>query len=82
MSKKYCQGNITYFVKMKSNKTLPKAAPLSSTSLKTYCLRCKKHTTNRLSTNHVMHNKVVRNSSHWAECWNEKSRLMKQKHKK
>ena len=30
---------------MKSNKTLLKAAPLSSTSLRTYCLRCKKHLT-------------------------------------
>ena len=76
--------NIAYFVKMKSNKTLLKAAPLSSNSLKTYCLRCKKHTINRLltNTNHVMNNKVVRNSSHCAECWSKKSQFMKQKHKK
>ena len=64
MSKKYCQKNITYFVKMKSNKTW-------STSLKTCFLRCKKHTNNRLSTNHVTNNKVARNSSHCAECWSE-----------
>ena len=82
MSKKYCQENITCFAKMKSNKTLSKAAPLSSTSLKTYCLRWKKHTINRLSINHVMHNKVARNLSHCAECWSEKSQFMKQKHKK
>ena len=67
---------------MKSNKTLSKTAPLISTSLRTYCLRCKKHTINRLSTNHVMNNKVGRNSSHCAECWGEKLRLVKQKHKK
>ena len=67
---------------MKSNKNLSKAAPLSSTSLRTYCLRCKKHTINRLSTDHVMHNKVVRNLSHCAECWSEKSRFMKKSHKK
>ena len=67
---------------MKSNKTLSKTALLRSTSLKTYCLRCKKHTINRLSTCHVMNNKVVTNSSHCAECWSEKSRFMKQKDKK
>ena len=67
---------------MKLNKNLSKAALLNSTSLRTYCLGCKKHTINRLSTNHVMHNKVVRNSSNCAECWSEKSRFMKQKHKK
>ena len=82
MFKKYCQKSIAYFVKMKSNKTLLKVAPLNSTSLRTYCLRCKKHTINRLSTNHVMHNKVVRNSSHCAECLSEKSRFMKKRHKK
>ena len=78
MFKKYCQKNIADFVKTKSNKTLSKAAPLSSTSLRTYCLRCKKHTINCLATNHVMNNKVVRNSSHCAECWSEKSRFMAQ----
>ena len=62
---------------MKSNKTLSKAAPLSSTSLRTYCVRCKKHTINHLPTNVVMNNKVVRNLSHRAECWSEKSRFMK-----
>ena len=67
---------------MKSNKNLSKATPLNSTSLRIYCLRCKKHTVNRLSTNHVLNNKVVRNSSHYAECWSEKSRFMKQKHKR
>ena len=57
---------------MKSNKTLSKEASLSLASLKNYCLRCKKHTINHVSTNYVMYNKVVRNSSHCAECWSEK----------
>ena len=63
---------------MKSNKTLLKAAPLSSISLRTYCVRCKKHAINCLPTNVVMNNKVVRNSSHCAECWSEKLRFMAQ----
>ena len=36
---------------------------------------------NRLSTNHVTDNRVVRNSSHCAECWSKKSQFIKQKHK-
>ena len=82
MSKNYCQKNIAYFVKMKSNKTLSKATPLSSTSLKTYCLSSRKHRGKTRPENVVMKNKVLRQKSLCTACFEKKSRFMAQKNSK
>ena len=61
---------IRYFLlcKMKSNKPL----------LRTYCLRCRKHTYNLLPQK-VMNKKVIRNDSNRGEYVAVKSRLWRRK---
>ena len=48
----------------------------------TYCLACRKHTSNVGSLNTTMTNKVIRNKSKCGLCLSDKSRFMKQNHNK
>ena len=48
--------------------------------MKTYCLACRKHTSNVGSWNITMPNKVIRSKSKSGVCLSDKSRFMKQKH--
>ena len=50
--------------------------------LKIYYLGCKEHTGNTGSKKVTMANKVIRDKSSCAKCFSEKSRFLKQKHKK
>ena len=50
--------------------------------LKTFCLACKKYTSNIASRKVTMTNKVIRDKSSCGECLSDKSRFLKQKHKK
>ena len=50
--------------------------------LRTYCFACKKHKNNIASRTVTVTNKVVRNKSRCSECLSDKSRFLKQKHKK
>ena len=51
--------------------------------LKTYCLVCRKiHTNDIASTKVTMTNKVIRNKLKCGECLSDKSRFLKQNHKK
>ena len=47
--------------------------------LRTYCLACRKHTTNIASRKVTMANVVVRDKSRCGECLSDKSRFLKQK---
>ena len=67
---------------MKSNKTLPKVAPLNSTPLKTYCSGCRKHTGSTISENVVIKNKVLRQKSLCTACFEKKSQFMVQEDSK
>ena len=53
---------------MKSNKTLSKTAPLSSASLKTYCLGCRKHTGNTRPEDAVVKHKFKKNKKVTVHC--------------
>ena len=50
--------------------------------LRTYCLACRKPTTNIASGKVTMTNKVGRNKSKCGECLSDKSRFLKQKFNK
>ena len=50
--------------------------------LKTYCLARTKHTNNIASRKVTMTNKVIRDKSRCGERLSDKSRFLKQKHKK
>ena len=50
--------------------------------LNTYCLACKKHTSNIASRKATLTNKVIRHKSRSDECLFDKSRFLKQKHQK
>ena len=50
--------------------------------LKTYCVACRKHTSNIASRKVTMTNKVIRDKSRCGECLSDKSKFLKQKHKK
>ena len=50
--------------------------------LKTYCSAFKKHSSNITSRKVTMTNKVIRDKSSCGECLSDKSRFLKQKHKK
>ena len=67
---------------MKSNKTLSRQLREAQLYEKLTVKGVKKTQLIIFQTNRVINNKVIRNSSHCAECWSEKSRFMKQKHKK
>ena len=45
--------------------------------LKTYCLACRKHTSNIALRKVTMTNKVVRDKSRCSECLSDQSRFMK-----
>ena len=47
--------------------------------LRTYCLACRKHTSNIASKTVIMTNKVIRGKSRCTQCLSNKSRFMKQK---
>ena len=50
--------------------------------LRTYCLACRKHTSNIASRKVTMTNKVVRGKSRCSECFSDKSIFLKQKSNK
>ena len=50
--------------------------------MRTYCLACRKHTSNVGSRNKSMTNKVIRNKSKCGICLSDKSRFLKQKYNK
>ena len=50
--------------------------------MRTYCLACRKHTNDVALRNTTITNKVIRNESKCGVCLSDKSRFMKQKHKK
>ena len=49
--------------------------------IKMYCLACRKHTSNIASRKVPMTNKVIRDKSRCGECFSDKSRFLKEKHK-
>ena len=61
-----CLKHVAYIIKMK---------------LKTYCLACRKHTSNIASRKVTMTNKVIRDKSRCGECFPDKSRFLKEKYK-
>ena len=67
---------------MKSNKTLSKTAPLSSISLRTYCLGCRKHTGNMKPENVIIKSKVFRQKSLCTACLEKKSQFIAQRDSK
>ena len=67
MFKTGCREDIAYIIK---------------TKLKTYCLACRKYTSNIASRKVTMTNKAIRGKSRCGECLSDKSRFSKQKHKK
>ena len=50
--------------------------------LRIYCLACRKHTGNIGSKRITMTNKVIKDKSRCAQCFSDKSRLMKHKRDK
>ena len=50
--------------------------------MRIYCLASRKHTNNVGSWNTTMTFKMIRNKSKYSVCLSDKSRFMKQKHKK
>ena len=48
----------------------------------TYCFMCKDFTYNSRPQEGKMTNKVLREKSNCVVCWSNKSRFLKQKHKK
>ena len=50
--------------------------------LKSYCLACRKHTSIIASKKVTMTNKFIRDKSRCGKCLSDKSRFLKQKHKK
>ena len=50
--------------------------------LRTHCLACRKHANKIASRKATMTNEVVRDKSRSGECLSDKSRFLKQKHKK
>ena len=50
--------------------------------LRTYCLACREHTNNISSKKVTMTNKVIRDKSRCGESLSDKSRFLKQNHKK
>ena len=48
----------------------------------TYCLSCKKHTNNMASRNVTMTDKALRKKSKCSVCLSDKSRFLKQDHRK
>ena len=67
MFKTCCREDIAYIIKMK---------------LKTYYFVCRKHTSNITSRKVTITNKVIRDKSRCGEFFSDKSRFLKQKHKK
>ena len=53
-----------------------------NSKLRTYCLTCRKHTNNIASRKVTMINNVVRDKSRCSECLSNKSKFLKEKHKK
>ena len=47
-------------------------------TLRTYCLACRKQTSNIASRKVTMTNKVIRDKSRCGECFSDKSRFLKQ----
>ena len=50
--------------------------------LRTYCLACREHTNNISSKKVTMTNKVIRDKSRCGEYLSDKSRFLKENHKK
>ena len=82
MFKICCSKNIAKLQRMKNAQSEIKPIKFGKRPGTTYCLRCKDLTHNFRPQEVKVTNKVFREKSNYVVSWSNKSRFLKQKHKK